>query len=123
MKENHYNQGALSGGSEHFNSAQKFRRVFEHSLTTCLCKDACAHPPVLTHTKAGILRDFSLHHTGIFSLLQLADQLGIENGILLIRKEMEFEPNGMKSKPQTQTRTYREDNTSIERQSRQQKHS
>ena len=121
MKENHYNQGALWGAPEHFNRAQNFQESFPTLVTTCLCiKTLVLIPQSLT--KAGILRDFSFHHTGIFSLLQLADQLWhwkwnpCSSG-----RKWSLNKWHEKQAPNSQTRTYRADKTSLERHSRQNK--
>ena len=100
MKENHYNQGALSGGSEHFNSAQNFQESFWTLLTTCLCiKTRVPIPQSLTHQGRyleGFLfppyRDLLLVATG-------RSALALKMESLLIRKEMEFEQMAWKASP------------------------
>lgn len=121
MKENHYSQGALLGGPEHFNRAQNFQESFQTLVTTCLCIKTLVLI-LQSLTKAGILRDFSFHHTGIFSLLQLADQLWhwkwnpCSSG-----RKWSLNKWHEKQAPNSQTRTYRADKSSLERHSRQNK--
>ena len=58
-----------------FQQGSEFLGEFSNTPRNLLMyKDTCAQSPSHLLTKAGILRDFSFHHTGIFSLLQLADQ-------------------------------------------------
>lgn len=84
-------------------------------------KDTCAHPPV-TYSPRQASWGISLSTIqGSSPCCNWQISFGIENGIPAHQEGNGVWTNGMKSKPQTQTRTYREDNASIERQSRQQK--